>query len=65
LFKEIKEKLKIEPGIVILGLLSICAVIVGFDFSISGLIVQLIGVIWPVWQSIQAIETKENTDDDK
>ena len=49
MFQEIEKTLKIQPGIVILGVLSVCEVIVGFELSISGLVIQLIGVIWPIW----------------
>ena len=63
--KAIQDALNVPIGMVVLGVITICVILVGFGFPFSSWIVTIIGVVYPVIQSIRAIETKDTMDDDK
>ena len=52
-------------GLVVVGVLTLSVLLVGFAFPFSNAIVTLIGVIYPVWKSCEAVETTDTLEDDK
>ena len=59
----IEEKTKVKPIFLLLGLLCSFVTLVAFDFSVSGAIIQFIGVLYPIFKSIEAIESENKEDD--
>ena len=53
------------PFYMLLCFLLFSAVLVGMGFPGSSLIVMFIGVTYPTWCSILALETEETMEDDK
>ena len=61
--KELSEKTGIPAGVFILIDITIIVVLVAFNFSFSNVLVQIVGVIYPVFKSIKALETRRTDDD--
>ena len=55
----------LKPFYVVLGLVLFCIVFVAFGLVGSTYVVQLVGVTYPCWCSIRALETEETMEDDK
>ncbi len=62
--KIIAEKTKIPPAYILLGTLLILVLVVALGYG-SSFISRLIGVVYPTIKSIEAMESKDNTDDDQ
>ena len=58
------KQTKLKPFYIVLCLILFCVVFVAFGFMGSTLVVQIVGVTYPCWCSILALET-ETLDDDK
>ena len=60
----ISEKLRVPPYSLVLALLFVMVFFIVIGLG-SGIMASIIGVVYPVLKSIQALETKDNDDDDK
>ena len=63
--KEITDATQVPPGIFAIGALTLSVLLVAFNFSIGTFVVQIVGVIYPVCKSVQALITEDTIDDDK
>jgi ABC-type polysaccharide/polyol phosphate export permease len=61
---EFSRKINQPPALVILGVLAILLLIILFGFA-GGLLTTVIGVVYPSFKSIQALESKSDSEDDK
>ena len=61
--EEFLKKTNIPPAFLVLGLLAVSVVLVAFNFPFSHLLVQFIGVIYPIIKSIGALESETKNDD--
>ena len=62
--KKIQDATNVPIGAILLGVLTICVVLVGFDTGCANAIVQVLAVGYPAIQSVLALES-EDKDDDK
>ena len=53
--KEVSQKTNIPAGFFALGAITLSVLLVAFNFSFSSIIVQFVGVIYPVFKSIEAL----------
>ena len=63
--KKVQDAIGIPVGLLVVGVLALSVLLVGFNFPFSNSIVTLIGVIYPVWKSCEAVETADTLEDDK
>ena len=63
--KKIQDTIGIPVGFVIVGVLTFAVILVGFAFPFSRVIVTIIGVVYPVWKSCEAVESEDTLEDDK
>ena len=64
LVKQIFEATNVPPMFYALAVVTVSVVLVAFNLSISGIIVQLVSIAWPAYKSHLALQT-EGKDDDK
>ena len=61
----ISEKTNLPAGIFVVAAIAISVVLVTFNFSFGHVLVQVIGVVYPAFKSVQALETDSTVEDDR
>ena len=62
--RTLSEKTNVPAGVFVFAMVATCVILVGFGVGFSGMLVQVLGVLYPVYKSMMALET-ESLDDDK
>ena len=63
--KELAQTTNLPAGIFIVIGVALGVILVAFGVSFSSVIVQFIGVVYPIYKSIQALETESTVEDDR
>ena len=62
--RTLSEKSNVPAGVFVFSIVAVCVILVGFGVGFSGMLVQVLGVLYPVYKSMTALES-ESLDDDK